>query len=150
VGVLVIVIWFLLVDDPAVLPVRLTETTMKRQQVQVLEIASRECGDQRRRTSTLLQMISKTSRNGSRMMSNMHFQPEQLEDNLLARKLAALDAYASQTTSPRAFLGESDFRCLAAIEAFRPANPAARQLVVWSTAHVLAGASVTDRRSVAA
>ena len=73
-----------------------------------------------------------------------------LDDNLLARKLAALDAYASQTTSFRAFLGESDFRRLAAIEAFRPANPAARQLVVGSATHVPAGVSVTDRPSVAA
>jgi LmbE family N-acetylglucosaminyl deacetylase len=73
-----------------------------------------------------------------------------LDDDLLARKLAALDAYASQTTSLRAFLGESDFRRLAAIEAFRPVNPAAQQLVVGSSTHVPSGASVTDRRSVAA
>jgi LmbE family N-acetylglucosaminyl deacetylase len=68
-----------------------------------------------------------------------------LDDDLLARKLAALDAYASQTPALRAFLGESDFRRLAAIEAFRPANLAARQLVVGSITHVPAGAPVSDR-----
>jgi len=73
-----------------------------------------------------------------------------LDDNLLARKLAALDAYASQTTSLRAFLGGPDYRRLAAIEAFRPANPASRQLVGGSATEVRVGASVTDRPGVAA
>jgi LmbE family N-acetylglucosaminyl deacetylase len=52
--------------------------------------------------------------------------PLELDDATLATKLRALAAHRSQTDLVRAALGDTDYRRLAAIEAFRAANARAR------------------------
>lgn len=52
-----------------------------------------------------------------------------LADDLIARKLAALDRHASQMVRVREALGDDGFRLLASIEGYRPANVAARDLM---------------------
>jgi len=47
----------------------------------------------------------------------------------LHRKLSALSKHASQTAGLVDYLGETDYRRMAAIEAFVPANDAAIHLV---------------------
>jgi LmbE family N-acetylglucosaminyl deacetylase len=52
-----------------------------------------------------------------------------LDDALLRRKLAALSCHASQMGPVRAALGPHGLRRLASVEAYRPANAAARRLL---------------------
>ena len=52
-----------------------------------------------------------------------------LDDATVDAKLSALAAHGSQTEIFRAHLGDDDYRRLAAVEAFAPANPAAVELL---------------------
>ncbi len=63
-----------------------------------------------------------------------------VDGHLLDRKLAALTSHASQVGPLRSALGADGYRRLASIEAYRPANAAARRLLTAPLAPALAAA----------
>jgi LmbE family N-acetylglucosaminyl deacetylase len=58
--------------------------------------------------------------------------PLLLDDRVIDAKLAALGAHASQTEPFRALLGDVDYRRLAAVEAYHPANSRAWAVITGS------------------